>query len=335
LSWSNFRQPKIEGLRATVESEIHAVETIERNVACRTKVEVRVPASTSNLGSGFDCCGLALDLYLRARATTMESASRLRTRGEGATLRAEENLIHRAMRFVAERRGWRLPPVRIAVHSRIPLASGLGSSGAAIVAGLALGAAVCGESLSTADFLRYATELEGHADNVAAALLGGWVVHCITPDGNVAAVKRPWPSALKLVVVTPDVPLETKRARAALPDQVDRADAVFNMQRIALLCAALESGEYHLLWEAMRDRLHQPYRRSLVPGLDEALDVPRVDGLLGIALSGAGPSVIALAERREREIAELIARPFRRRGIKTNVRFPRVDDRGLVIRRLL
>ncbi|WP_352431573.1 homoserine kinase [Pyrinomonas sp.] len=317
-----------------MEAEINITETIDPGIDGRAKVEVRVPASTSNLGSGFDCCGLALDLYLQARATTVESAPRLRIKGEGATLRVEENLIQRAMRFVAERRGWELPPVRLAVRSQIPLASGLGSSGAAIVAGIALGAAICRKPLSTADFLRYATELEGHADNVAAALLGGWVVHCINPDGSVLAVKRPWPSTLKIIVVTPDVPLETKRARAALPDRVDRADAVFNMQRVALLCAAVESGEHHLLWEAMRDRLHQPYRRNLVPGLDEALDVPRVEGLLGVALSGAGPSVIALTDGREQEIAELIALPFRRRGIKTAVRFPCVDVQGLVVRRL-
>jgi homoserine kinase len=315
------------GARTTFEDEARTIKTL-------STVEVRVPASTSNLGAGFDCCGLALKLYLRARASVRPDGTpvAIRTSGEGASLCAEKNLLYRAMRFVTEREGLRLPPVRLAVRSEIPLASGLGSSGAAILAGVALANELSGRPLSVETMLRYATQLEGHADNVAAALLGGWVVHAINPDGSVLAVRRPWPKDLKIIVVTPHVQLETAQARAALPELVQRADAVFNMQRIALFHAAIENGDYDLLWEAMRDRLHQPYRQDLVPGLAEALAIQRVEGLLGVALSGAGPSVVALARHHDRRIAELIAQPFHRHGTKTTVRFLEVDERGLEIR---
>ncbi|MGH9941092.1 MAG: homoserine kinase [Pyrinomonadaceae bacterium] len=301
-------------------------------------VEVRVPASTSNLGSGFDCCGLALQLYLTVRATVGTDSSepcRVRTRGEGASAslpRSKKNLIYRAMRLVAEGESLSLPPVRLAARNEIPLASGLGSSGAAIIAGIALGAALGGRELPTETVLRYATQLEGHADNVAAALLGGWVVHCIKPDGGVLAVKRPWPSDLKVTVISPHFLLETRRARAVLPDNVKRADAVYNMQRVALFNAAIEEHDYDLLWEAMQDRLHQTCRQVLVPGLAEALTIPRRSGLLGVALSGAGPSVLALALDDDVEIGNVIAESFRRHGIEATVRRLAVDEEGIRVR---
>jgi len=150
-------------------------------------------------------------------------------------------MIYRAMRYVAEREGLHLPPVRLAVSNEIPLASGLGSSGAAIIAGITLGAALCGLTLTTETILRYATRLESHADNVAAALLGGWVIHCIKPDGSVLAIKKRWPPDIKIIVVTPHYRLETEHARAILPPTISRADAVFNMQRLALFSAALRA----------------------------------------------------------------------------------------------
>jgi len=161
----------------------------------RRSVEVRVPASTSNLGAGFDCFGLALRLYLNVRATVLPEAGapcRVRTAGEGggaALPRDSENLIFRAMRLAAEREGLSLPRVRLAVRNEIPLGRGLGSSAAAIVAGLSLAAALCGREPSDETLLRYAVELEGHADNVAASLLGGWVTTCVVEDGRVLALK--------------------------------------------------------------------------------------------------------------------------------------------------
>ena len=297
-------------------------------------VEVRVPASTSNLGAGFDCFGLALQLYLTVRATVAPASAepcRVRSYGNGNSgllPRASDNLIFRTMRFVAERHGLPLPPVRLAVRNEIPLASGLGSSGAAIIAGAMLAGAICEREIPIETILRYATELEGHADNVAAALYGGWVVHCIKEGGEVLAVKRSWPADIKVIVVTPHFLLETKKARQVLPQAVSRADAVHNMQRIALFSAALEARADDLLWEAMQDRLHQAYRESLVPGLAEALALPRRNGLLGLALSGAGPSILALARYGFDEIGQGIASCFHRHRLDTTVRLLAIDDEG-------
>jgi homoserine kinase len=238
-------------------------------------------------------------------------------------------LIFRAMRHTAEREGFALPRVRLAVQNEIPVAGGLGSSAAATVAGIALGFAVTGRAISKEATLRYATEMEGHPDNVAAALLGGLVVTFSRPDGSVAAVRKHWPKVIRLIVVTPNVKLETKRSRAVLPASVPRADAVFNLQRSALFVAALEDRRYDLLWDAMQDRLHQTARQTLIPGLAEVLALPRMPGLLGIALSGAGPSAVALATGRYDEIGKAVAQCFERHGLSPTVRQLEAAQEGL------
>ena len=296
---------------------------------------VRVPASTSNLGAGFDCFGLALQLYLTVSASVAPSGSPpcgVEGRGEGMSdeelSRPEDNLIFRAMRFAADREGLSLPPVRLEVHNELPLGRGLGSSAAAIVAGISLTSLVCHRKLSPEIVLRYACEMEGHADNIAACYYGGWVVTCVKPDGNVLAIKRTWPPDLKVIIVSPDAALKTAETRNALPVTVDLNDAVHNLQRVALFSAAVEVGDYDLLWEAMQDRLHQAHRQALVPGLTEALAMPRQLGLLGIALSGSGPSVVALAFDHLAEVGEAIADNFRRRGMPATVRLLEVDREG-------
>jgi homoserine kinase len=288
--------------------------------------EVRVPASTANLGAGFDCFGLALQLYLTVRATVLsgaENRSQVRSRGaKGSSLFArapEKNLIFRAMQNAAEREGFNLPHLRLAVHNTIPVAAGLGSSAAAIVAGVSLAFAVAGRTMSTGSALRYATEIEGHADNVAAALLGGLVVTAPQTDGSVLAVRKAWPEELRIVVVTPDLALETKKARAVLPATVSREDAVHNLQRSALLIAALGEKRFDLLWDALQDRLHQNSRAHLVPGLAAILQMPRAPGLLGIALSGSGPSVIALATDHFDAIGKSIALQFERHQLAATI----------------
>ena len=308
---------------------------IEVNETRARAFEVRVPASTSNLGAGFDCFGLALQLYLTVRATIAPAESapcRVRTLGDedanAVTSSPEDNLIFMAMRLAAEREGLVLPPVRLAVHNPLPLGRGLGSSAAAIIAGITLCSSVCDREIPAEALLRYALEMEGHADNIAAAFYGGWVVTCVKQDGSVLAVKRPWPADIKVIVVSPDVSLKTSLARSALPLTVEREDAVYNLQRAALFGAALEAGDYDLLWDAMQDRLHQVYRQSLIPDLKEALATPRQPGLLGIAVSGAGPSVIALANDHFTEIGETIANSFRRSGTETTTRLLAVDDEG-------
>src|SRR5215213_6403800 len=297
-------------------------------------LEVRVPASTSNLGPGFDCFGLALKLYLTVKATALPEASepcRVETSGakENETLpRNAVNLIYRAMSFAARREGVSLPPVELTVHNEIPLASGLGSSAAAIVAGIKLSSLLTGTSISDQTILNYATEFEGHPDNVAASIYGGFLASCTSSDGTVISTRFDWPAQIRVVVVSPHSQLPTHVARAALPRTITRTDAVHNLQRTALLTAALAQQRYELLWEAMRDRLHQPYRESLVPGLAEALALPRMLGLLGIALSGAGPSIVALAYENEDEIGARIAQCFRAHNIESTTRTLEVDNLG-------
>ena len=232
------------------------------------------------------------------------------------------------MSFAAEREGWTLPPVQLDVHNELPLGRGLGSSAAAIVAGLTLSSLICDRELAAETVLRYALEMEGHADNVAAAYHGGWVVSCVKPDGSVLAVKRRWPADLRIIVVSPDALVKTTETRSALPATVKHDDAVHNLQRAALFGAAVESGAYDLLWEAMQDRMHQPFRQSLVPGLAEALATKPQPGLRGVALSGSGPSVIALATDHLPAIGEAIAISFRRHGLRATVRFLEVDREG-------
>jgi homoserine kinase len=297
--------------------------------------EVRVPASTSNLGPGFDCFGLALKLYLTVTATAVPDAAepcRVTTTGakeNEALPRNSVNLIYRAMSFAARRKGFSLPPVELTAHNEIPLASGLGSSAAAVLAGIKLSGLLTGNSISDQSIQNYATEFEGHPDNVAASLLGGFVASCVCRDGTVLSTKFEWPPHVRVVVVSPYSQLPTHVARAALPRTVSRLDAVHNLQRSALFTAAIAQQRYDLLWEAMRDRLHQPHRESLVPGLAEALALPRMPGLLGIALSGAGPSILALVDDNDQEIGARIASCFQAHNIESTTRILEVDNHGI------
>jgi homoserine kinase len=288
------------------------------------------------LGAGFDCLGLALEIYLSVRASPLaEPGARTlaRSRGVSGTSQLpkdpDQNLIFRAMRLTAEREGFQLPRVRIAVQNEIPVAGGLGSSAAAVVAGIALGFAVTGRPINKDAALRYATEMEGHPDNVAAALLGGLVVTLTRSDGTVVAVRKRWPKVIRAIVVTPNLMLETKKSRAVLPQSVPRADAVHNLQRSTLFVAALEDRRYELLWDAMQDRLHQAARQALIPGLAEVLALPRMPGLLGVALSGAGPSVIALATERFDEIGKTVARCFEKHNLAPTVRNLEAAQEGI------
>ena len=299
--------------------------------------EICVPASTSNIGPGFDCFGLALKLYLTVRATAAPDASescRVTTTGareNEALPRNAANLIYRAMTFAARREGIALPPVELKVHNEIPLASGLGSSAAAIVAGIKSCAALTGHDIPDQTVLNYATEFEGHPDNVAASVCGGFVINCVREDRTVVSAKFDWPSHIRVVVVSPHSQLPTHVARAALARTVTRSDAVHNLQRTALFTAALARERYELLWDAMQDQLHQPQRESLVPGLKDALALPRTPGLLGIALSGAGPSILALVTDHDEEIGARLASCFQAHKIESTTRTLEVDNQGAAL----
>jgi homoserine kinase len=283
--------------------------------------QIRVPGSVANLGPGFDTLAVAVQLYLTLNVRVIGAAGplpgELEFRFTGSQP-AGENNIARAFHFLAVRYLASHPSLFVEVHSDIPVKAGLGSSAAATVAGMRLFEALAGE-LPQQELLAAATQLEGHPDNVAAALLGGLAICCQTEEGNVTALSRPWPESLEMLVLTPEFPLATERARAILPAQVAWSDAVGNLQRVALLLAAIESREFQHLREAFRDRLHQPYRQALVPGLQHLTELQH-PSLLGVCLSGAGPSVVAFVEREASEVAALLSKAYTVTGLPFTIR---------------
>jgi homoserine kinase len=202
--------------------------------------------------------------------------------------------------------------------------AGLGSSGAATVAGLKL-YELAGGTLTRDELLTIAAEVEGHPDNVAASLYGGLVGSWRRADGTVGAYSRRWPERLQLVVATPMARVETALARRGLPGMIHRADAVYNLQHVALLLHTLDTGDFDHLREALRDRWHQPFRQTLVPGLEQALALEHPD-LLGVCLSGSGPSIVAFADRNIPAIESLLRRVYDRLGLPCEVRALRVHQ---------
>lgn len=271
------------------------------------KTEIIVPASTSNLGASFDTCGLALSLYLRIEIEPTGKPFEIIPSGEGAEKVPldDSNLIIRAALFAAGQRGLELPGARLRIDSQIPLSRGLGSSSSAIIAGLSTYEILTGDKLSQQEFFDYALHFEGHGDNLAPSTLGGLVVAVVkdyvdasgSERRSLLTVRREWPAEIGVVVCIPDLEMETAKMRSVLPRMVTRPDAIFNLQRGALLQAAIAEREYSLINEALRDRLHQPYRAPLAPGLSDVLalndQTSLYPGLLGVAISGAGSTLIA------------------------------------------
>lgn len=264
---------------------------------------VEVPASSANLGAGYDCLGVALAMVNRIELEVRvwsRGAIELTVDGEGRNelgedrdnrfVRGLEATLRAARGLLGEGLGW-----RIAMRNEIPLARGLGSSAAATVAGVLAGNALAGEPLSTTELLGIATEIEGHPDNAAAALLGGFVVSAATADG-VDAIRFDAPRDLRAVLFVPELRLGTGAMRAALPERVPLADAVSNLGAVALGVAGLATGRYDLLRRLTVDRLHEPYRAAVYPQLPAMVEAARSAGALGACLSGAGSTIVAFTD---------------------------------------
>jgi homoserine kinase len=284
-------------------------------------LDIDVPGSTSNLGPAFDALSVAVDLCLRMRVLEVRADLAGRVEyvfAEGAP--GGENRIDTAYELACARFGRPAMGLRVHASSQIPMAAGLGSSAAAAIAGFRLYEAARAVPLEADDMLMMATELEGHPDNASAALLGGIVVSCQTDDGRVIARAWHFPEEIRLIVATPAVGLHTDTARRVLPAQIPLADAVANLQRALLFIRALETGQYDDIREALKDRWHQPARAPLVPGLAEALAIDH-PSVLGVCLSGAGPSVLALAAPgRAEEAAGALGAVYGRLGVRATVR---------------
>jgi homoserine kinase len=302
---------------ATARDTRRVVDTDEARRALVGR-EFVVPGSIANLGSGFDALAVAVQLYLRVRVIGVGDGERgtVRSRFSGVLLEGDD-YVARSVTTLAAREGVDFPSLELDVTSEIPMQAGLGSSAAAVVAGLRLyDAMVPGQ---VRDLIQAGTDLEGHPDNVAAALLGGLATGCVCDDGSVLAGSVPWPGAIRFVAATPDARVKTPEARAVLPATLSREDAIFNLQRVALLLQAVQFDRPELLREALRDRWHQPYRARLVPGLTEALALDHPN-LAGVCLSGSGPTVVALAAGDTAGIEQALADIYDRLGVACHIR---------------
>ncbi|MBB5235870.1 homoserine kinase [Deinococcus budaensis] len=294
---------------------------------------VRVPASSANLGPGFDSLGLSLPLFTTLRVTPGAVTEVVPLGPELAgTPAGAGNYVYRAMQLAARRAGRDLPPLRLEIETEIPLARGLGSSAAALVGGIVAANELLGRPLAPGALLDLAAREEGHPDNVAPALLGGIVVATLGPGGT-AHVRLAPPPHLGVTVLVPDFELATSRARAALPESYSRADAVHALSHTGLLVGALAQGQLELLRGAMNDRLHQPWRAALVPGLADILANAADHGALGAALSGAGPTVLCLRDTRQdpAELHHYLHGVLRGHGLTGGVLDLPVDTAGTVV----
>ncbi len=292
---------------------------------------VRVPASSANLGPGFDTLGLALRIYLTCR---FQPSGELRIRATGRDTelipKDKSNLIWQTALTVAKAQGLDLPPVDLSIENDIPVGKGFGSSAAALVAGVAIADRVLGLDWNEHRLLDEAVRIEGHPDNVAAAVLGSVITAAIGADGITRAVRLEVPRAFSVATVCPDFELSTTNMREALPATYSREDAVFNIQRATLLVAALLTGSRDAFPEAFEDRLHQPYRQSQIPGMEAILRL-RTDGLLGCALSGSGPAILVFYETGKRAAVEAVSREFEKAGSVSEIMYADLDRPGLVV----
>jgi len=293
-------------------------------------VRIRVPATTANLGPGFDCLGLSLDLWNEVEISFQSNSVQIEIEGEGKELLPTDrsNLVFQSLKELAFAHRIELPAgILIHCRNRIPVSSGLGSSSSAIIAGLVGGSKLLGISPPMEHILELGYGLDGHVDNLAACLFGGLTIAII--KNRAVKVNKIDISRLQAVIALPEVALSTKEARHALPNMIPFSDAVFNLSRTAFLVSALCQAKFNLLEAAMEDRLHQPYRHGLIPGAEKAQAAALQAGALGAALSGAGPSVIAfLREKDNDQVADAMRQAFTDQGVNARIFHAQTSNQG-------
>ena len=296
----------------------------------KNTVTVRVPATTANCGPGFDAVGIACTLYNQLELTLNDSGCvsiEIIGEGLGSLPDDETNIASQAAHAVFAKVGFTCAGLKLKMTNNIPLARGLGSSAAAIVAGLVAANEVLGSPLTKAQLLDMATATEGHPDNVAPALYGGITLNVMN-NGTVETLRLLPPRPLSMVVVVPAFALATKIARQVLPQQVSLADAVFNVSRTALMVGALATGEYSHLAVGLDDKLHQPYRQALIPGMLDVLAAAKAAGAYGAALSGAGPCLIAFTETQQQAIGQAMVSAFASHQVEATYLILSIDAEG-------
>lgn len=307
-------------------------------------VSIAVPATTANLGPGFDCIGAALSLYNELKFTQVNSAeTALKITVTGAEAERVQtdasNLLYQAFLKLYEHIEKTPPPVEIEIKLGVPLARGLGSSATAIVGGLVGANLLAGEPLRQVELMQLAIEMEGHPDNVVPALLGGCRLAAmglvIEPQRRTGRTEEweicniPWHWDVVPVVAIPDFELSTSEARRVLPSEYTRGDAIFNTAHLGLLVRGLETGRGDWLRVAMQDKIHQPYRKSLIQGYDAVYSAALNAGAYGMVISGAGPTLLALANTETAEnVSQAMESAWQQAGVRAQVKVLKVDFQG-------
>lgn len=306
------------------------------------KVTVKVPATTANIGPGFDCLGMALPIYneVTIEETIMPGTgveiNIIDEDNEFETLfipTDENNIVYKAVELLYNSIGQTASELKISIKTRIPIAKGLGSSASVIVGGLIAANQLLGSPADEAALLSIATEVEGHPDNIVPAVLGGFVLSSLEEDGSVVYKKLPWPKEWKITVCIPDYELATEISRSVLPEKVEIADAAFNARRCAMLVDAVYTKDSDLLKLALQDKLHQPYRMKLVPGLKEITEkLKHVENVLGCVLSGAGPAIIIISKGNGLDkIRDIVSQTWHDLNVKSEIKTLEIEEQGALI----
>lgn len=309
------------------------------------KVSVKVPATTANLGSGFDCLGMALPIYntITIEETVLPGTGiEINVIAESSAVDElslehipldENSLVYKAVELLYNSIGQTPSELKINIHSNIPVARGLGSSASVIVGSLIAANELLGSPADEVALLSIACELEGHPDNITPAIVGGLVISSQLEDGSVIYRKLNWPEEWAITVCIPDFELSTDIARSVLPKEVPMKDAVFNAQRLGMFVQAVHTKDEELMKLALQDKLHQPYRMKLVPGLDKIMaNLKHVDSVLGCVLSGAGPSILVISEKNDLDkIRSIVKDTWTDQNIKSDIRTLSIEEQGAKI----
>ncbi len=295
------------------------------------KVRVRVSATTANLGAGFNCLGMALELYNTLQMQETRYGLKIEITGEGKDVlpKDKKNLSFQAANKVFKKCGYVLKGLKIKMDNHIPIARGLGSSAASIVAGAAAANEICKKELSQEELMQICAKLEGHADNIVAAFLGGLTI-CGYKDNKLIYKNFFVRYGIRAIIAIPqNLEVNTRDAVAVLPKKVPFEDAVFNLNRVAFFVNGIITDDLETMGLGMEDRLHQPYRKKLIPGLENVFEAAKDAGAHGVSLSGAGSSVVAITNRYPQPIGQAMKKAFKRNGIEAKVMILDVDNKGV------
>ncbi|KEI89544.1 serine kinase [Clostridium botulinum B2 433] len=291
-------------------------------------VEVRVPATSANIGPGFDCLGVAVNMYNKFFVEEIEEG--LIFEGCADKFKNENNLIYVAMKKCFDKIGYKPTGLRIKIESDIPVSRGLGSSAACVVGGIVSANELAGEALNKKELLDLAVEVEGHPDNVNPAFCGGMTAS-ISDNREVIYSKVKVSEGIKFCALIPDFTLSTEKARAVLPKSIDYKDGIFNVGRTALMISALNNGDFHLIKYACKDKLHQDYRAKLIENFYSIKEECEKLNSLGVFLSGAGPTIMVMLREEDKDFSKDIKSFLETLKNKWEVRELKIDKLGTVI----